>query len=131
MLYACALNCIDGKTMEPVIRLLKQINGIDYVDMVTEPGINKILAQNSDKKSVKRLMKKVEISVKFHGSTIIAVVGHSHCAGNPSSELIQLQQLRDAKKRVKKWFTEIEVITLWVEPDEQGAWSAQEILQGR
>ena len=50
--------------------------GVDYVDMVTEPGLNKILSENRDRTIVESIKKRVEISVMKHNSKLIALVGH-------------------------------------------------------
>ena len=40
--FATAINCIDGRTHLPVIDYMRGQFGVDFVDMVTEPGPNKI-----------------------------------------------------------------------------------------
>ena len=70
---------------------------VDYVDVVTEPGPNKILADDLDKELVSSIKKRVDISVNCHGSNIVAVVGHYGCAGNPSDREIQIKHLKKAK----------------------------------
>ena len=44
--FACAINCMDGRVQGAVKNYIKENYKIDYVDMVTEPGPNKILAEN-------------------------------------------------------------------------------------
>ena len=44
MKFATAINCMDGRTQLPVIAYLKEKCKIDCVDMVTEAGPVKILA---------------------------------------------------------------------------------------
>ena len=46
--FATAVNCMDGRVQKPVIEYLQKSFGVDYVDMVTEPGPNKILAEGKD-----------------------------------------------------------------------------------
>ena len=48
MKFATAINCMDGRTQIPVIEWLKKEYGVDYVNMINEPGPNKILAENRD-----------------------------------------------------------------------------------
>ena len=38
--FGTAINCIDGRTQEPVIDFMKQKYNIDGVDMVTFPGVD-------------------------------------------------------------------------------------------
>ena len=48
MRFCTAINCMDGRTQEPVIAFVKKRFGIDCVDMITEPGPDKILAQSKN-----------------------------------------------------------------------------------
>jgi hypothetical protein len=48
--FVTAINCIDGRTQLPVINFAQKKYGIDYVDMVTEPGPIKILTENKNSK---------------------------------------------------------------------------------
>jgi hypothetical protein len=38
--FGTAINCIDGRTQEPVIDFMKQKYNIDGVDMLTFPGVD-------------------------------------------------------------------------------------------
>ena len=46
--FATAINCMDGRVQLPVTAFLKKKYGVDYVDVITEPGPNGILAANKD-----------------------------------------------------------------------------------
>ncbi len=46
--FATAINCIDGRIQEPVIKYIQTTYGIDFVDLITEPGPNKILSENCE-----------------------------------------------------------------------------------
>ena len=71
-IFATAINCMDGRTQLPVIEYMKSRYGVDYVDMVTEPGTNKILAENGDKTTIESIKRRVKISVERHNSKQIA-----------------------------------------------------------
>lgn len=75
--------------------ILEEVS-VDYVDMITEPGPNKILSEGKDINSIKFLKKKIEVSVEKHNSKIIAVVARYDCAGNPESEDLQKEHLRNS-----------------------------------
>lgn len=111
--FATAVNCMDGRTQIPVIDYLKRKYGVDYVDDVTEAGPDKILDSSSP--IVESIKRRVAISVKKHGSHVIAVVGHYDCAGNPVNREIHLKNLGDSVRRVSSWFDGVEVIGLWVD----------------
>ena len=38
--FGTAINCIDGRTQQPVIDYIKQNYAVDMVDMITFPGAN-------------------------------------------------------------------------------------------
>ncbi|MBD3245239.1 MAG: hypothetical protein GF335_04575 [Candidatus Moranbacteria bacterium] len=121
--FATAINCMDGRVQEPVIKWLKQKFAIDYVDTITEAGPNKLLAQALDSSKVNSIKKRVEISVKKHGSKIIAIIGHFDCAGNPVDKKTQIKQIKEGIKLIKTWGFKVDVIGAWVDSD----WKLQEI----
>lgn len=122
--FATAINCIDGRTHIPVIEYLRVQFGVDYVDLVTEPGPNKILAENWNKTTVNSIKDRIRISFERHDSNLIAIVGHHDCAGNPTGEDNQKQQILSAMNSVKSWNFDVQVIGLWVDE----SWCVSEIL---
>ncbi len=117
--FATAINCIDGRTQFPVAELIKREFAVDYVDMVTESGPIKILAEQMDIKSIASIKKRVGVSVNQHLSRTVAVVAHFDCAGNPVGKDTQLKQLEAAVRAVEKWGLNVKVIGLWVDEDEK------------
>lgn len=111
MKFGCAVNCIDGRTQIPVIEWMKRNFNVDFVDMITEPGIVKLF---EDEESSGKLVEKIKISVKKHGSSSIAVVAHHDCAGNPVEKGKQIEQLRTAVEKLKKHFKNAKIVGLWV-----------------
>lgn len=112
--FATAINCIDGRTQEPVINYMKNSFNINYVDMITEPGPNKVLAENTDIDTIESLKDKVKISIEKHNSQLIAVVGHYDCAANTADDDTQRDQLKQAKSIVSSWGFNVEIIALWL-----------------
>lgn len=115
--FACAINCMDGRVQDAAKNYMQQNYGVDYVDMVTEPGPNKILADSTDKAVIENIKKRVEISIGHHGSKVVAVVGHFGCAGNPVEKQEQIQHLKKAEETVKSFGFSAEIVLLWVEGD--------------
>ena len=114
--FAAAINCMDGRVQEPIINYMKAHYKVDYVDMITEPGPNKILSDKKDNNILESIKKRVEISVKKHHSQVIAVVGHYDCAGNPASDNEQKAHLLSAINYIKEWNMPVDtVIGLWVD----------------
>ena len=108
--FVTAINCIDGRVQLPVIRYMKRKFKVDYVDMVTAPGADKMLAEGMDK----TLRRKVRVSVENHRSRLVAVVGHFGCAGAPENKAEHLAHVRQGVARVRSWKLGVKVIGLWV-----------------
>lgn len=122
--FATAINCMDGRVQIPVIEWLKRQYGVDYVDMITEPGPERLLAEDKDLRGIQSLRKRLEISATRHNSKLVAIVGHHDCAGNPADKETQLKQISNAIKTVESWNFEVRVVGLWV--DEK--WEVQKVI---
>jgi len=113
--FATAMNCIDGRTQIPVIEWMKEKYNVDYVDMITEPGVDGILAKGENKALIESIKRRVEISVSKHNSKVVAVAGHHDCAGNPVDEETHKKHILSAIEVVKSWGFDVEVVGLWVD----------------
>lgn len=114
--FGTAINCMDGRTQEPVAKYIRERYRVDYVDTITEPGPVKLLTSGSLPASIKT---RVDISTGKHGSKVVAVVGHHDCAGNPVAKDVQVEQLGKAVALLRKSYPGVEVIGLWVGDDWQ------------
>ncbi len=123
MSFYTVVNCMDGRVQLPVINYIMDRFGVDYVDSITEPGPNRLMAQDADSVIVKGILEKIGISLNRHKSRGVALVGHYDCAGNPSNKGDQIKQLQKAMTIVKKEFPDIHVIMLWVNND----WEVEEV----
>ena len=110
--FATAINCIDGRTQNPVSEWVKKNHSADYVDTVTEPGCDKTLLQNPEK--IDQIKAKVQISINAHGSSLIAIAGHHDCAGNPVSKDEHITQIKKSVEIIKSWNLPVKVVGLWV-----------------
>ncbi len=113
--FATAINCMDGRAQLPVIEYLKKKLGVDYVDMITEPGPVKALAENADKGFLDSVKKRILVSVDKHHSRHIAVVGHHDCAGNPAGEAEQRRQIGESLAVLRSWDLGAELQGLWLD----------------
>ena len=113
--FATAINCMDGRTQLPVIDYVSRRFAVDYVDSITEPGPDGVLSQTVDEATIDSIRRRVEISVREHGSKHIAVVGHHDCAGNPVEERVHFEQIKKSVESVRSWQYGCEVIGLWVD----------------
>lgn len=117
--FATCINCIDGRVQMPVIEYLKKKYDADYVDMITEPGPNRILSENRDRTMVESIKKRSEISISKHNSKLIAIAAHHDCAGNPVGKDTQWKQLIGAIKTVTSWNFGGLIIGLWVDENRE------------
>ena len=112
--FITAINCIDGRVQLPVIDYMSQTHGAKYVDMITAPGVDRLLADGTDDE-VESIKRSVRTSLTAHASTFVAIVGHHDCAGNATGEEIQRKHIRKALKRVNSWELTVEVLGLWLD----------------
>lgn len=111
--FATAINCMDGRTQEPIISWAKKTFEVDYVDAITEPGPDKILAEGPDT-LVESIKNRVMISVNKHGSQNVIVVSHHDCAGNPVSKEEHLDQLKKSVDVISSWELGVKIIGVWI-----------------
>ncbi|MEO0075174.1 MAG: carbonic anhydrase [candidate division WOR-3 bacterium] len=124
--FGTAINCMDGRVQLPVIEWTKKHYELDYVDMITEPGPEKILTEAQDKR-IESIKSRVAISVNKHDSKIIVVASHCDCAGNPCSKQEHFEQIKKAIKTIKSWnFSSVnKIIGVWI--NEQ--WQVEKIAE--
>lgn len=121
--FGTAVNCIDGRVQQPVAEYLKKRFHVDCIDAVNEPGMNLLLATRSETAAIESVMRKIDISIRSHGSRSIAVVGHYDCAGNPTDAAAQAEHTREAVRFLQRKYPALEVIGLWVDDK----WTVHEV----
>ena len=111
--FVTAINCMDGRVQEPVIRWMTRRLTAHYVDMITEPGPDAILAtgHHNDYASIE---KRVQLSVTAHRSRAVAVVGHHDCTGNLVPDEVHHEQIKQAAAVLGRWNLGVRVLGLWV-----------------
>ncbi len=115
MKFCTAINCMDGRVQQPVIKYMQKRFDADVVDAITEPGPINILAVGTDLSKIQSIIERLKISIEVHDSIGIAVVGHYDCAGNPVTEKEQLIQIEKAVNFLNQKYNDIEIIGLWVD----------------
>lgn len=120
--FACALGCMDGRSILAVDTYMKKRYVVDYVDQPTRAGMVKILADGFPLAEIESLKQHVAISLHKHGATVIAVAGHEDCAGNPVSLEKHLEHTRRAVQEVMSWRFDVPVIGLFVRPSDGDEW---------
>lgn len=115
MKFCTVINCMDGRTQIPVIQYLQDRFKADYVDSITEPGPNLVLAEANNPDLLEMILNKVRISIEKHNSSGLAVVGHYDCAGNPAPQEEQIRHINKAIEYLIPRFPGLEIIGLWVD----------------
>ena len=121
--FGTAINCIDGRAQRPVADWVATNGQVTYVDMVTEPGADGLLAQGASLR-VAQIRQAVEVSVNAHHSAIIAIAGHYGCAAHPVSDDEHKQSIRQAAQLIAGWGLPVRVVGLLV----NSAWQIEVIV---
>ena len=108
---ATCLNCMDGRVQLPVLTWIKANYPVDFVDVITEAGMDGVLAGQED---ISEILRSVKISVHLNQSTRLFIVGHYDCRGNPVDEKDHRKQITGAVKRLRPLWPAQEVVGLWV-----------------
>ena len=115
MTFCTSIHCMDGRIQEPIIHYLKMNYNVSYVDTITEPGPNKIIAEHSHEFYMESIKTRIDISIQKHGSKLIAISGHHDCAGNPTDETTQKQHILASIEYLKIKYPHVTVIGLWID----------------
>jgi len=121
--FGTVINCIDGRTQQPVIDYIRQKYAVDIVDMITFPGADGIFSDELRNMELSLAKQSASISVEKHKSRIIAIVGHYDCAGNPGDKNYHSVQVRKAIEEISLWKLPAKVIGLYVNEK----WQLEEI----
>jgi len=124
MMFATCLNCMDGRVQLPVINWIMSNYGVEYVDVITEAGMDGVLA-GDDRRIMESITSKIDISTVKHNSGIIFIVGHDDCGGNPVDEKTHRKQVHIAVNKIKEMKPSVQVIGLWV----SGKWVVEKIIE--
>ena len=91
--FATAVTCMDGRIQQSVVDWARRHFDVDYIDMVTVPGPDRVLAQDFLVRL--RLAADVAVSRRAHGSHQLVVASHADCVGNPVSDDEHEQMVRE------------------------------------
>jgi carbonic anhydrase len=95
--FAVVVTCIDGRIQETVQRDLRLRHRVDFVDVVTWPGVDAVLA---DDDGTAGLLAAIEVSLTAHDACCVVVAGHTDCAANPVDEATHESQVAAAVTRL-------------------------------
>ena len=110
--FATSVSCIDGRIQTPLTKWIKENYSVDYVDTITEPGVDKTIIENSVIESIKT---KVSISINAHKSELVVLSGHYDCAANPVSNETHIELIKKGIEVISSWNLGVKVIGVWVD----------------
>jgi len=119
--FVTAINCIDGRVQRPVTEFAIREFKADYVDLITEPGSDKVLSENKDFNIIESIKRRTLISIEKHKSKIIIIAGHHDCAANPVEKEEHCRQIKEAVQKIREWNLGVDVYGIWVDKD----WKAE------
>ena len=108
---ATCLNCMDGRAQLPVLTWIKANYPVDFVDVITEAGMDGVLAKQKD---ISEILRSLKVSVNLNRSTRLFIVGHYDCRGNSTDENRHREEIANAVKRLRPLWPSQEVFGLWV-----------------
>jgi carbonic anhydrase len=111
--FATAITCIDGRVQQPISDWMKLHANVHYVDLVTEPGPDKVLSSGPTR-LMEDIIRRVEFSVRHHHSPVVAVTGHHDCAANDADKAEHFEQILDGVRVVLAHQMNVRVLGLWL-----------------
>ncbi len=121
--FFTVIGCMDGRQTRPIEEFIKNkivSSGESrevVIDQILGPGIDAILAGESDFASPEMYKKMAQISANHHGSQVAIVVGHSCCAGNLANDEGHKKHICASLETVRSWGLFKKIIGVFV--DEQ------------
>ncbi len=111
--FGTLVTCIDGRVQRPTILWLRDRYGLDYVDVISAPGPDKLLAAGeSDEATLVR--RNVGFSMAAHDSQLVALCGHHDCAGNPATDDEHWAQIHQGTALLRSWGLAADTVGLWL-----------------
>jgi carbonic anhydrase len=111
--FGTAINCMDGRAQLPIIEWMKEQFNLDYVDMITEAGPDKVVSAGSPEQ-IASVLNRVKISVEKHGSKHIVITGHDDCAGNPVLKAQHIQDIIASMQVIRGWDLPASIYGVWI-----------------
>ncbi|MEO8435449.1 MAG: carbonic anhydrase [Pyrinomonadaceae bacterium] len=120
--FATAITCIDGRVQRPVTDWVKWHTNVHHVDLITEPGPDKVLS-GGPQQLIDDIIRKVAFSVRYHFSPVVALSGHHDCAANAATREEHIEQILAGAEVILSYNLNVRVLALWV-----SEWDSVELL---
>jgi len=111
--FATAITCIDGRVQQPVADWVKLNMNVEYVDLVTEPGPDKVLSSETTY-VVDEIIRKISFSIRHHHSPVVALCGHHDCAANDADREEHIEQILEGVHVLQSYNLNVRLLGLWL-----------------
>jgi carbonic anhydrase len=119
--FATAITCIDGRVQQPIVDWMKLHTNVHYVDLITEPGPDKLVSSESP--AVDEVVRKVSFSIHHHASTVVALTGHHDCAANAGDKDDHIEQILAGIRVLLSYNLNVRILGLWL-----SEWNSVELV---
>lgn len=113
--FALCLCCIDGRIHLPLIEWVRKDANVAYVDLITEPGVDGLLAAGGP--DTDRILGTIDLTVDRHGVRLVYVSGHHDCLANPVDETEHRRHIKSAVEKLSNSRPALEIAGIWVAED--------------
>ena len=120
--FATAITCIDGRVQQPVTDWVKLHANVRFVDLITEPGPDKMISAGVTD-VIADIMRKTRFSIEHHHSGLVAITGHDACAANPVSKEEHFKQIIESVRVLVSYQLPARIVGLWV-----NEWSSVDLV---
>src|SRR6266446_5937371 len=120
--FATAITCIDGRVQQPIVDWMKLHTNVHYVDLITEPGPDKLLS-SGPVHVITEVVRKVSFSIQHHASNVVALTGHHDCAANKTDKDEHFEQILDGVRVLLSYQLNARVLGLWL-----SEWNSVELV---
>ncbi|MFO7718112.1 MAG: carbonic anhydrase [Thermodesulfobacteriota bacterium] len=115
MSFCTSIHCMDGRVQRPLFDYIARVFGHAWVDSITIPGANKVLAEQAPAQAINATLEQIAISRSKHGSELLFISGHHDCAANPIGKEPQIEQIKSALSFLQTQVPEMNSIGLWID----------------
>lgn len=110
--FALAINCVDGRVQEPLLRWIREELSLSRVDYLTVPGADAALAEPGPELDRARRTASFLADERDHGCALVA--GHWDCLGNAVDEDRHREQIRRAAEELHGWGVAPRTLGVWI-----------------
>ncbi len=127
------VSCADGRITDDATRVREcaTAHGFDIgehaVYRIKIPGPDGTVCGVRGQSHVAALREDIALLVEKAAAALIAVAGHTDCAGYPVNDEQHAQDTMEAARKIREWQPEKPVLVLLDEKQEDGSWVYREL----